>query len=195
MRRLCLYLLVSALTVPTLAVAAGAAQSDGTLVVSKANGTILVRGKGLIYGHLTQGKLTVVDYKPDKVTVPSVSGAKFVLAPGSLDVVYTGTDIRFLFPSGKYTLRLEGSGIDISAVGKGSVQAIGSGSPDDGSFTINGGKAVPIGFRAAASFNGNESARGRSSEKGVGGDDGSSQRDGGSSQREGGKSSESGKSS
>jgi hypothetical protein len=159
MRRLCLLLLLSALTLPTLALAARSAPGDGSLVVSKANGTILVRGKGLIYGHVSQGKLTVIDYKPDKVAVPSVSGAKFVLEPGSLDVVYAGTDIRFLFPGGKYTLRFEGAGIDISAVGKGSVQTIGAGSPDDGSFSINGGKPVPIGFRAAASYSGHESGK------------------------------------
>ncbi len=194
MRRLCFFLLLSLLSLPTLALAARSAPDDGTLVVSKANGTIMVRGKGLIYGHLTQGKLTVVDYKPDKSSAPSVSGAKFVLAPGSLDVVYTGTDIRFLFPGGKYTLRFEGTGIDISAVGKGSVQTLGAGSPDDGSLTINGGKPVPIGFRAATSFAGNEGGKGSerdSGSKDSGGKD-SGSRDSGSdtSQRgEGGKSS------
>ena len=43
MRRLCLYLLASALMVPTLAAAARSAPGDGTLVVSKANGTVLVQ--------------------------------------------------------------------------------------------------------------------------------------------------------
>jgi hypothetical protein len=161
MRRAGLLVLCFLLALPALALTARAASGDGSLVVTRADGTVLVRGKGLIYGHFEQGKLTVVDYKPDGVTVPSVSGAKWRLAPGRLDVVYQGTDVRFLFPSGKYTLRFEGTGIDISAVGKGSVQVIGAGSSDDGSYSVNGGKPVAIGFSAVSTFNGSEQSRGK----------------------------------
>jgi hypothetical protein len=170
MRRLAFLLLAFMLALPALALPAHAATGDGSLVVTQANGTIMVRGKGLIYGHFEQGKLTVVDYKPDGVTVPSVSGAKWKLAPGRLDVVYAGTDVRFLFPSGKYTLRFEGTGIDISAVGKGSVQVIGAGSQDDGSYSVNGGKPVAIGFGAVAAYNGNDQSRGNSSKENARGE-------------------------
>ena len=37
--------------------------------------------------------------------------------------------MRFLFPSGTYTLKFEGSGIDLSAVGKGSLKVTGNGPP------------------------------------------------------------------
>jgi hypothetical protein len=162
MRRLLFFLLVFALALPALALAARSAPGDGSLVVTNANGTILVKGKGLIYGHLEQGKLTVVDYKPDGITVPSVSGAKWKLAPGTLDVVYVGSNVRFLFPVGKYSLRIEGEGIDISAVGRGSVQVIGAGTADDGTYSVDGGKPVAIGFGDAATFTGNDQGRGNS---------------------------------
>ena len=53
--------------------------------------------------------------------------------------------MRFLFPSGKYTLQFDGAGIDLSAVGKGCVAVVGEGSLDDGTISVNGAKA-----RAAA---------------------------------------------
>ena len=43
--------------------------------------------------------------------------------------MFTGTDVRFLLPSGRYTIELIGVGIDASAVGKGSIVATGLGSP------------------------------------------------------------------
>ena len=148
MRRLCFLLLLTALAIPASALGARGAPGDGSFVISRANGAIVVQGKGLIYGHFDRGTLTVIDYTPDDILVPSVSGAKKPrLVPGSLDVVYAGGDVRFLFPSGKYTLRIEGFGIDISAVGKGIAQVAGSGSFDDGTFSVNGGKGVDIGLR------------------------------------------------
>jgi hypothetical protein len=148
MRRLSLLLLLTALVLSPLALAARTAPGDGSLVVSNANGTVVVWGKGLIYGHFSRGALTVIDYKPDEATAPSVSGAKMKPLTADLSVVYSGSDVRFLFPGGKYTLRFDGAGIDISAVGKGVVLVNGAGSGDDGSFTVNGAKSQPIGVAA-----------------------------------------------
>jgi hypothetical protein len=59
--------------------------------------------------------------------------------------VFAGADVRFLLPSGRYTIELIGVGIDASAVGKGSIVATGLGSDDDGSYTVNGGKTQDLG--------------------------------------------------
>ncbi len=58
---------------------------------------------------------------------------------------YSGSDVRFVFPNGHYTLRLDGIGIDISAVGKGQVTATGTGTSDNGTMSTNGGKPLPLG--------------------------------------------------
>jgi hypothetical protein len=144
MRRICLILLVTALTAPVAALAADRALGDGSLVVSDANGTIIVQGKGLIFGHFEQGALIVLDYRPDDVTAAmTVSGAKLKAARAS--ATYSGSDIRFLFPSGRYTIELIGNGIAVSAVGRGVVSVTGAGTTADGTFMANGGKpqAVP----------------------------------------------------
>jgi hypothetical protein len=145
MRRILVFLLVFALAIPALAFAARAALGDGGLVVRDANGTVVVQGKGLIYGHIERGALTVVgEYKPDDATAPSISGARMGFN-ANLDVVYSGRDVRFMFPGGKYTLRFDGLGIDISAVGKGVVVATGFSTLDGGELSVNGGKLVALG--------------------------------------------------
>jgi hypothetical protein len=154
MRRLSLSLLVAALALLALGLSAWAAPGDGSLVVTNANGSVIVQGRGLIYGHVDRGTLTVLDYKPDDITAPSVSGGKMKLAAGTLDVVYSGSDMRFLFPGGRYTLRIEGVDIDLSAVGKGVVTVAGSGSLDDGSFSVNGAKGQSITLRPASALYG-----------------------------------------
>ena len=166
MRRLSLLLLLFVLALPTLALAARSAPGDGSLVVSDAGGTIIVQGKGLIFGHFDRGSVTVLLYKADGNAAPSVSGAKMKPVDRNLNVVYSGNDIRFLFPGGKYMLRFDGVGIDISAVGKGTVQVSGRGSPAEGSFAVNGGRPQSLtSVLAAASYGGVANAN---AEKGNG---------------------------
>jgi hypothetical protein len=142
MRRICFILLVIALTVPTAALAGDRAVGDGSLVVTNASGTIIVQGKGLIFGHVDQGTLVVLDYRPDgSSAVLTVNGARGKIVRSGTS---TGNDVRFLLPSGRYTIELVGTGIDVSAVGKGLVSVTGAGTSDDGSFTVNGGKQLPL---------------------------------------------------
>jgi len=144
MRKLCLVLLASLLLVPAAAFAKHCSSGDGSLVVSDAIARLTVSGHGLIFGHLDRGSITVVgDYKPDDNTaLPSVSGAK--LKFNGSNVVYSGSDVRFLFPAGRYTLIVEGTGIDISAVGTGKLTALGKGFANDGTVTVDGGTAVGL---------------------------------------------------
>jgi hypothetical protein len=147
MRRACLIAVVSCLILPGAALAGDrsgvAQQADGSLAVTAASGTIIVQGGGLIYGHLTQGTLWIVQYKPDDPTaVFSVTGAKAHLSGGY--VVYSGSDIRFLLPAGRYVIELNATGVDISAVGHGIVGLTGLGTIDDGTFAVNGAKPVQI---------------------------------------------------
>jgi hypothetical protein len=143
MRRFALVLAVAALAVPALAAAGGLAVGDGSLGVSGASGTIVVQGRGVIYGHFDSGTLLVLDYRPDDGTsAPSYSGGKQKVTRGTGSV--SGNDVRFLFPSGRYTIELIATNINASAVGKGTIAATGLGTSDDGSITVNGGKPEPL---------------------------------------------------
>jgi hypothetical protein len=131
------------LCMPALAAAAVTTAGDGALGVSAANGTIYLQGHGVIYGHFDYGTLMVLKYVPDDgSSVPAVSSSKGKYSRGT--GVYSGTDVRFLLSSGTYTIELIGIDMNASAVGKGSIVATGLGSPDDGSFTVNGGKSEVI---------------------------------------------------
>ena len=70
-----------------------------------------------------------------KLTPPGTKGG---------NVVYTGSDVRFLFPGGRYTLVVDGAGIDLSAVGTGKLTAVGKGSAEDGWVTVDGGTPQSI---------------------------------------------------
>ncbi len=143
MRRFALILAAAALAVPAVAAATDRAAGDGSLAVSGASGTIVVQGRGVIYGHFDSGTLLVLDYRPDDgVSVPSYSGGKQKVTRGTGSV--SGTDVRFLFPSGRYTIELIAANINASAIGKGTIAATGLGTPDDGSVAVNGGKPIPL---------------------------------------------------
>jgi hypothetical protein len=154
MRRLCLLLLLTLLALPTLALAARSKPNDGSLVITNANGTVTLQGSGLVFGQFDHGTLTVIDYEPEKHAAPTVSGARMKpLTSASLNVVYVGSNVRFLFPGGKYVLRFDGVGIDLSVVGKGTVQVAGKGTVDDGSVSVNGAKPQDMTpFLSSASY-------------------------------------------
>ena len=139
------FFLFALLLVPTAALAERGAAGDGSLVVSGASARIIfVQGNGLVFGHINQGTLTVVDYRGADQSNAQVSGSMLKLPAGST-IQYSGSDIRFLFPNGRYAFRVDGVGIDISAVGKGAVSAIGVGTTGDGTMATNGGKPLPLG--------------------------------------------------
>jgi hypothetical protein len=154
MRRFLLTVLVTILVAPAAALAADRAAGDGSLVVSGASARLItVKGSGLIFGHIDQGTVTVVDYSAADSSAPQISGASGKVI-GSM-VVYAGADVRFLFPNGRYSLRFDGTGISISAVGKGWVSATGLGTAEDGTVTVNGGKPQELGQALIiASFSG-----------------------------------------
>jgi hypothetical protein len=139
-----LVLAALALALPAAALAAPAAVGDGSLALNSSSGTIFVQGRGLIYGHFDSGSLLVLDYKPDDgVSTPVVTSGKLKWTKTS--GAFAGTDVRFLLPSGRYTIELIAVGLDASAVGKGSIVATGLGTLDDGSYTVNGGKPQALG--------------------------------------------------
>jgi hypothetical protein len=141
MRKALVFVSLCVLLAPALAIGSGSASGDGSLVVTDANAQLTISGQGLIYGHIDSGTLTVVgDYKPDNNnSLSTVTGAKQTIV--GRNVVYTGSDVRFYFPGGKYNLIVSGTGIDLSAVGKGTISSVGFGLGDDGSFSLDSGRS------------------------------------------------------
>jgi len=161
MRRFALLLFAVLLLAPA-ALADRRVVGDGTLAVSGASTRlILVRGSGLIFGHIDQGTLTVLSYDAAGTSAPQITGATARIVANV--VVYSGADIRFLFPNGHYSLRFEGTGIDISAVGRGSINAVGLGTTRDGSLSVDGDDPQPLTiFGVSARFgNGNSAVSAR----------------------------------
>jgi hypothetical protein len=144
MRRFGLLLVVLACVLPAAAFGARTAPGDGSLDVSGgtpstgASGSVSLSGRGVVFGSVGAGAITVFSYKGDGNSFPTINGAKMKLSSDSSSAVYTGTNMRFLFPGGRYKIEIDGTGIDISAVGNGSVSAIGTGSltADTASFTL-----------------------------------------------------------
>jgi hypothetical protein len=149
MRRLLLTLLVALLVLPAAALAGSLAPGDGTLVVQEANGKITVTGRGTIWGRLDRGTLLVVDYNRNDSLEPQVNGAEKSV-PTGVDGKwqYWGDNIRFRFFGGPYKLVFSGaSGVDLSAVGRGTVTLVGQGPSfmdDYGDYSVNGSKFQPL---------------------------------------------------
>jgi hypothetical protein len=146
MQRLCLSLLVAALVLPAAAIAADRSAKDGTLVVRNADAKIFIwKANGTVFGRLAQGKLIIDDSNPIDEAEPEVFGAEQVLPDYNDEgmVTYSGKAIRFRFFGGGYSIRIQGTGINLSAVGRGSAKLTGLGTPldgDYGDFAVNGGK-------------------------------------------------------
>src|SRR5581483_10940602 len=103
MYRLVPILIAFALSAPA-ALAATQAAGDGSLVVQDASArAITLKGSGLVFGHIQQGTLTVQSYDAADINAPQVSGSSGRIVGNA--VVYSGSDIRFLLPNGRYTLR------------------------------------------------------------------------------------------
>ena len=145
MRRLCLTLLCGLVAVPA-ALAAAHATGDGVLEVKDANGIVAVNAsRGLVWGQLDKGKLVATDsVAGDGVIL--VSGAEKVIQGASDNVkIYSGLNLHFRVTGGKNRLWIKGSGIDLTAVGVGSVQFTGDAfAADTGRFSLDSGKWNPV---------------------------------------------------
>jgi hypothetical protein len=143
MRRMLLILLAVSLAVPATALAMRTLPGDGTLVVDNGRGLVVVKARGGIIGRFDSGVLTVED---------PIEGGKGPIVWGAERIrdlmgrtQYSGDDIRFRLIGGAYRVRIQAVGIDVSAVGRGSVVLDATGFTDfPGRFQINGGPFQPL---------------------------------------------------
>ena len=146
MRKLVLVMLV-ALALPAAASAAPAERGDGTLAVKNATGRIAIAARGALLGRVDDGVFTVADLSPggnDEIQVFGNDQKPQVRGDGT--TVYKGTNMRFRVVGGLYSVVVTGTGINLSAVGRGTVQGLGM---SDGLFSSDGTPfrlASPLGY-------------------------------------------------
>ena len=120
MRKTLLCLALLALLLP-LAAAAAVGAGDGTLSVEDGRGKVNIDARGGVIGRLDRGSITVYDKTPADANVPVVTGADqpeiFQVDGG---IRYRGAGLRFRVIGGGFRIMIQGRGIDLSLVGKGS---------------------------------------------------------------------------
>jgi hypothetical protein len=147
MRRLALISVsLLALAVPAAAWALTQGPADGTLVVK--NGTaphgvpvVTLIVAGAVIGRVDNlGTIVIDDSTPTDPFSPEVSGFDQHKDVSDTATKWTGTGMKFRAVGGTYKITIYGSGVNLSAVGRGYVSL--SGMPDsttgDGSYSLNG---------------------------------------------------------
>jgi hypothetical protein len=156
MLRAFLVAVLIAVVAPTAALASSppppTPTDDGTLVVKNATNddkrasvVYLNRFNGAIVGQIDQGRLVVTDPDPNDDVVPDVTGAESEHDVSDRVKIYTGTDIRFRAVGGTFTLKIYGRGVDVNAVGQGTVTLASSlFTQKRGQYSIDGAPFAPI---------------------------------------------------
>ena len=96
--------------------------TSGTLSVEKGKGLVVIDFRGSVLGRLTSGTLRVTDQTPNDRYAPLVTGKKVTQDRiGPRTVLYRGQGLRFRLVGGGYRMVTRGTGISVSAVGRGVV--------------------------------------------------------------------------
>lgn len=124
MRRL--LVLVSTMVVALVATASAEAARVGTpgaesLSLRDGVGRAVISQRGALLGHLTQGQLIVADLLngPSPTVIVRGYESRRILKTGATR--YRGADLSFRVFGGTWRVRIRGSGIDLSAVVRGSL--------------------------------------------------------------------------
>lgn len=120
-----LALLACAAVAAVAAASSLAARADptaGTLSVDNGKGVVMLDLRGAILGRLASGTLKVTDRTPLDRFDPLVVGRKVTqVRIGPRSVLYKGQSLRFRMLGGTTRVVAHGAGIDVSAVGYGTV--------------------------------------------------------------------------
>jgi hypothetical protein len=123
-RTLLLVVLTAALALPATLSASTA--TDGTLSVKRGRGIVLVKFRGTEIGRLAQGKVRITDKTPFDANSPQFRHCRIRHINPSTTLC-TGRKLTFRATDGRYVVRVQGSGMYLSAVGQGMVMVDGAG--------------------------------------------------------------------
>jgi hypothetical protein len=144
MKLLLIALAVIALGLPAAAAATRMDPSDGTLSVRDGRGTFVINAKGGVIGSFARGRVVITDPIDSDGTGPIVSGDDWHRERSDTTDVYGGTRVRFRLIGGTFKIKVIGSGVDLSVVGRGTVTLDGQGTDDDGTYSVNGAPYAPV---------------------------------------------------
>ena len=122
MRMLALFACSIVLSAVAAAGARAVQPTNGTLSVDHGKGTVVLDVRGSILGRLGSGVVTVTDETPRDPYTATVAGKKLkLLRLGPRTTRYRGQALRFRMVGGTWHVVVRGSGIALSAVGRGAV--------------------------------------------------------------------------
>ena len=161
MRRLLLITLLACLAAPAAALAGGSDIGDGTLAVRGAAGTLRLDVEGAAVGRLDGGQVEVIAQSIDDCKDLDVWGADRtrtrIKATGATSCLFTelvdaGTPqpirFRLALDAGTTLIVRSTAGLSLSAVGQGRGTIKGT----DGTYSLNGGKFLPLPSGDGVSF-------------------------------------------
>ena len=115
----------AALALPAAAPAGKGA--DGTLSVQRGRGQVTLKFKGTAVGRAATGKIRIKDMTRFDAQVPTFRHCKVLRHVNPTTMLCTGKKISFRALDGRYTIMVQGTGIFVSAVGRGTVTVDGKG--------------------------------------------------------------------
>ena len=139
MRKTFVLLALLALALPVAGLSALHA-GEGTLSVENGRGVVTVQARGGVIGRLDRGSVTIYDLTPEDASDQYVFGDDQPLElVGETGIRYRGAGIRYRLIGGSFKIVINGRGIDLSAVGKGtgSIRAE-LGTEDPGVYSLEG---------------------------------------------------------
>ena len=123
MRKLVLLVCLGAVATVLVGAARGAEPEAGTLSIERGKGVLTLEVRGSVLGRLGNGSITVTDRTPNDPYLATITGRRVLvqrrLTPTKL--FFRGNGLRFRMLGGSYKIVLRGSGISLSAVGRGAV--------------------------------------------------------------------------
>lgn len=120
--RILVLLCALATLVATASIAGAGEPNTGTLSVERGRGVVMVDLRGSLLGRLAAGSLRVTDHTPNDRYVALVAGRRITQERvGPKTVLYRGIGLRFRMLGGGFRVVARGSGISLSAVGRGVV--------------------------------------------------------------------------
>jgi hypothetical protein len=125
-RLLAIATVLAVITVP-LALAADT-PADGTLSVKRGRGSVVLKLKGTVIGRVARnGRVQIRDFRPFDANDPQLNCRPHPrrLAVGTW--LCKGRNITFRVEKGRFNVNVRGTGISISAVGRGNVIVDGAG--------------------------------------------------------------------
>jgi hypothetical protein len=141
MRRLIVPAAAAALIAsPALAFAGPLGSDDGTLSVRHGRGLVSLNFNGAVFGRVARGRIVVDDPVGGDGTGADFWGCDSQNFPSDTKTVCAGENLRFRAIGGRYSILVKGTGVFLSAVGRGKVMLDGRGDhgSSDGSYALNG---------------------------------------------------------